>query len=504
MMSKINNKLLEYKKLESSIYFYKDNGSFGVVVYDDTNVLYKILELGVSENNYNPNIIERNNLVEIIMLNSIPECKNLLQSKSTFTFDNSLDKNSGKKIGLFQPIIYQKCPWVIKDSSILIFNRLKTYNDSLTYLINYKNPDYTRKNFLKIATQLLIGLNNLHSIGLLHGDIKSSNILYNNKSSDPEQFVLIDLGGVKLSNTKDYFKTCTLTYRCPEDLEYETNNVSVYNNSGYKSDIWSLGIVFAELLLGFNPVSIIYNDYKRQNMTIEQIEKNMSNDYKKKNIIDLKKLFDAKIEKENKKLSDEELVIFEKYIRITELMIKTNVEERVGDIYTIYKELTGEELNPKKQSYNYNYENLNNEEFLDFRMCFYDKVIQLYEKLTIDLIHGLPFLIDILDRFFSRYNELNSIDNFDGLEMELIGLSFVYLTTIWFESELCTFDFVKNRIKLLTNDMTMLKKYILQILVFMNYDIYRPFNVNLKSDDIKLKIYKILNNKIVGVSPSYY
>ena len=129
-MNKPNNKLLRDSEtnklnklnvnnvLNSNIYFYKDKGSFGIVVYDDNNIIYKILELGVSENNYVADKIERNNLIEIVMLNSISDSKNLLQSKSTFIYDNSVDKSDGKKIGLFQPLIYQKCPWVINDSSI--------------------------------------------------------------------------------------------------------------------------------------------------------------------------------------------------------------------------------------------------------------------------------------------------------------------------------------------------------------------------------------------------
>lgn len=487
---------------KSNIYFYKDNGSFGVVVYDNNNILYKILELGVSENKHNPNIIERNNLIEIIMLNSIPDSKNLLQSKSTFIYDNLLDKSDKKKLGTFRPLIYQRCPWVILDSSILVFNKLKTYNDSLTSLIKIKNVDHTRENFLTIATQLLIGLNNLHSMGLLHGDIKSTNILYNSKTTDPEQYVLIDLGGVKPSDSKDYFKTCTLTYRCPEDLEYETGNQIKYINSGFKSDIWSLGIVFAELLLGYNPVLMLYYDYSKQGFNIEQIEKNISDDLKK-NCLDVEKLFKKKIEKEKNIISGDKLELLYKYVRITDSMLK-KVKERVGDIYTIYRELTGKELEAKIISYNYEYENLANDDFLEFRKMFYDKVIQLYERITFELEHGLPLLIDLLDRFFSKYNELNSFNEFDVMEIELIGLSFIYLTTIWYESELCSFENINKKIKLIINDFSILKKYILQILVFMNYDIYRPFNTKLKPHEIKSKVYKVLNNKIIGIKPSFY
>jgi serine/threonine protein kinase len=209
--------------IESTVYKFKDVGSFGVVVYDDNNILYKILEITSNQDKNQQDIIEKNNLVEIIILNSFSENKNIIQSISTFYYDNRIDKQLGTTIGVFQSNIYLKCPWIIRETSTLIFNRLKMYKGNLYSYINNTNLNLVRNNFASIAKQLIRGINNLHQKGLLHGDIKSDNILYNFELDEFNQIVVIDFGGVKPVHIKEYFKTCTIITRSPEDLKYETN-----------------------------------------------------------------------------------------------------------------------------------------------------------------------------------------------------------------------------------------------------------------------------------------
>jgi hypothetical protein len=95
------------------------------------------------------------------------------------------------------------------------------------------------------------GLKDLHSLGITHRDIKLSNILINNDRYPITKVKICDLGSSKklISNIKDE-STQSLNYigtrafRAPELL---------VGNKYYdtKIDIWSAGIVFLKLLLGF-------------------------------------------------------------------------------------------------------------------------------------------------------------------------------------------------------------------------------------------------------------
>ncbi len=490
------------KPMESNIYFYKDSGSFGVVVYDDYNVLFKILDISTCLNELSQDKIERNNLIEIIMLSNIKNSINVIQSKNFFYHNNKIDK--GKiKLGIFQPSIYHKCPWVIKESSILVFNELKMYKGNLFSIINKSNINFLRKNFIQIAKQLIKGLSSIHAIGLLHGDIKSSNILYNFNEKESEQIVLIDFGGVKPINSQEYFKTCTMTTRCPEDLKYDIDYDSPFINSGIKSDIWSLGIVFTELLLGYNPISILYNEYKSNYDNEEIIEKKLSSEFKKIEFIDVEKLIENKIKNEH--IEDRDLIDkLRSYAKIVKKMLYINPIQRVNSLDEIYQDLTESTLEIIQPKFNYIYPNINNEIFLEFRKEFYLKIILLFLKVTIGIDYALPYLVDLTDRFFSKFILIKEIDSISVIELEAIGVCMVYLTCIWYESELVDFSIIQNKVQLQYLKFDSMKDYLLQIIVFMDYDMYRPwFNVNTQLDITGIVIRNI-KNKIIGLDPEFY
>ena len=101
-------------------------------------------------------------------------------------------------------------------------------NDSLTY-----------------AIQIAQALHEAHKNGIVHRDIKSHNIMINSKN----QVKVLDFGLAKLNETNRLTLTSstvgTAAYMSPEQVESKPMD--------QRTDIWSLGIVFYEMLTGELP-----------------------------------------------------------------------------------------------------------------------------------------------------------------------------------------------------------------------------------------------------------
>lgn len=120
--------------------------------------------------------------------------------------------------------------------------------------------EFTMGEIKNIMYQILTGIQFLHSNYIIHRDIKTANILLDNKST-------IKLGDFGLARkispiskvSKQYSSNVvTLWYRSPELL------LGMKNYDG-KVDMWSIGCVFAELLIG-EPLF-------KSNNEIEQLQK---------------------------------------------------------------------------------------------------------------------------------------------------------------------------------------------------------------------------------------
>lgn len=112
---------------------------------------------------------------------------------------------------------------------------MKKYDTSLQDFI--MNNKYLKRleQFDNIFYQLVCGLYFIHKNGLIHGDLKPDNIMYNN---DKKIIKIIDFGCINTFRLLEEHNTlCTLYYRPPEAFKNLKN--SKYDS---KFDIWSLGV----------------------------------------------------------------------------------------------------------------------------------------------------------------------------------------------------------------------------------------------------------------------
>ncbi|OME73993.1 hypothetical protein BK120_32465 [Paenibacillus sp. FSL A5-0031] len=95
---------------------------------------------------------------------------------------------------------------------------------------------------LDIAMEILIGLNEIHNLGLVHRDLKLENIIY-----DGIKPIIIDLGSVKATNSKVHHN---------DPIPHLYRSSEIYNKSIYsvKSDIYQVGVIMYQLINGAFPL----------------------------------------------------------------------------------------------------------------------------------------------------------------------------------------------------------------------------------------------------------
>jgi serine/threonine protein kinase len=100
----------------------------------------------------------------------------------------------------------------------------------------------TCRQLIRYSIHFLSGLNNIHSKGLLHFDIKPDNVLI----SDSDEALLSDFGFAK-NMDEDGFATPEATYR--HHLPPESAHTRDFNNS---ADIYQVGLTLYRLLAGLD------------------------------------------------------------------------------------------------------------------------------------------------------------------------------------------------------------------------------------------------------------
>ncbi|KFK44020.1 hypothetical protein AALP_AA1G204600 [Arabis alpina] len=114
----------------------------------------------------------------------------------------------------------------------------------LTGLLSSPDINFTTPQIKCYMKQLLSGLDHCHARGVMHRDIKGSNLLVNNEGIlKVADFGLANFCNSSANKQPLTSRVVTLWYRPPELLLGATEY-------GASVDLWSVGCVFAELLLG--------------------------------------------------------------------------------------------------------------------------------------------------------------------------------------------------------------------------------------------------------------
>ena len=118
-----------------------------------------------------------------------------------------------------------------------------------------------------IIKQLLQAIEQVHSLGIIHCDIKPENILVKiklDKDKSDISIKLTDFGSACLKNTLIFSQVQSLFYRAPEVILGIPYTQAI--------DIWSIGLVTAELFLG-KPLIPGYSEYDQLSKIIKVIGK---------------------------------------------------------------------------------------------------------------------------------------------------------------------------------------------------------------------------------------
>ncbi|SCO93683.1 CDK-related protein kinase 6, putative [Plasmodium malariae] len=195
-------------------------GTYGIVYKaldkKDNNFVAIKKIINLCDDNYG---ISKSILRELTILQKIKH-KNIIGLKSIFYGKDIEEKLKGENLeNSCLYLVFEYC-------NIDLLNFTKKYN------LNFKEIKY-------IIFELLLAICYLHSNNYLHRDIKPENIFINSNGE-------IKLGDLGLSVEKSDNMTptvVTLWYRSPEILLQSKN----YDQ---KVDVWSIGCLFVELILG--------------------------------------------------------------------------------------------------------------------------------------------------------------------------------------------------------------------------------------------------------------
>jgi len=148
------------------------------------------------------------------------------------------------------------------------------YKNDLEFELN-NNKSIIISNKVNWINQLLLGIIYLHSNNIIHRDLKAQNILL----TDDLNVKIADFGFAKYINIKEHNLVEDMVYGSPLYMSPELFNEQI---NDYKSDYWSLGIIFYSIIVGnmpYNARNIMDLIYKIKNITDIKIPLNIKQYY---------------------------------------------------------------------------------------------------------------------------------------------------------------------------------------------------------------------------------
>lgn len=385
-----------------------ESGSYGVV-YAATDPQGR--KIAIKENMAQEGIDFISSIKELDMLYKLSDHVNVLKIKA-FTYVHPMRINFKRNYKLDN-----------------IFFQFDLADCDLKDMIDNKAVEINK--FYKYAHQLISGLCYIHANKIIHRDIKPENILYFRKD---DNFKICDFGLSKMfvSNQYNTMKMVVPCYRAPEIFLNESYD--------YKVDVFSLGIVYYELLnqvmftkgskdemMCFKklleklpeetiPTIICTNERKFELFELEHKLQDLSEvnifSFDIEEVIDKVKLHSNIKLRNLRKVPDVfSRAEFSKQYQIIKSMIRFNKHDRIGsfEVLNILSDITGTvsetTFNYKKDisiHINNNYDRHNTR----------SKFIDVYQKIETEEWFNFKILfsaIDLFDRYSEKVDEIHLI-----------------------------------------------------------------------------------------------
>ncbi len=139
-----------------------------------------------------------------------------------------------------------------------------------------KKRKFTLEEFLGLAIKILEGIKHIHHANIIHKDINPSNIIWNPKTSELKIIdfgisTLLDNETADIGNIKKL--EGTLAYISPEQTGRMNRSID------YRTDFYSLGVTFYEMLTGHLPfetsniIELVYNHLAKKPVPPNEIDK---------------------------------------------------------------------------------------------------------------------------------------------------------------------------------------------------------------------------------------
>lgn len=176
--------------------------------------------------------------LKVLSISQLKTHKLLKQAKNELEFQRILSKNKSGILPIFT--------WFMDQERIYVVVEYAIGGDLYSYMMKQPNKVLNKKDIILVIKQLAEILEIMHDNGIAHRDIKPENILLLNEGN-VKKICLADLGWACKFNQDRRTTMCgTLDYLPPEMVRSQEYDAS-------KVDVWALGILLYELLIGKPP-----------------------------------------------------------------------------------------------------------------------------------------------------------------------------------------------------------------------------------------------------------